>query len=247
MGHSWIGTYSNLSMNKKSIILSFSKAADSYEKHAFIQRKTAEILSEKSKHLSGLGLDCGCGNCFLEDILFEKKIIGLDISKSMAKRCKNKRHRVVVGDIENIPFKDETFDYCLSNFSLHWTELDISLHHISRVLKDGGFFLFSIPVEGSLRAIEEITGKRFHHFISYESIRERVARFFELLDTQVLELSQILEDGYALLEHLHNTGTMINPERISIREKIDLVKKFKEYRKNVVLNFKVAFFSCRKV
>lgn len=231
---------------KKVYRLSFNKAAKTYEEQATIQRHTARLVAEKVKKVDGIGLDCGCGTCFIKDFLPEKFIINLDISKTMAKVCKDKGYQVVVGDIELMPFKDRSFDYVVSNFTLHWTDLSKSFSQVHKVLKDGGVFVFSIPVIGSLKAIQEITGRSFFDFYDIESVASKLRRQFCVESVVVNDFVQRMEDGIAFLKYLHLTGSMVNPKKTSIREKLNIVKTFSHHTQPLDLNFKVALFECRK-
>ena len=51
---------------------------------------------------------------------------------------------VVEGDMHDLPFESDTFDFVFSSSALHW-ELDIksSFEEVYRILKPGGLFLFS--------------------------------------------------------------------------------------------------------
>lgn len=231
---------------KRVYKLSFNKAAKTYEEQATIQRHTARLIAEKVKNTGGLGLDCGCGTCFISDFLPGKQIINLDISKAMAQVCRTKGYPVVVGDIEMIPFKDGCFDFVVSNFTLHWTDLSKSFSQIQRVLKDGGLFVFSIPVRGSLRAIEEIIGRTFFDFEYTEKILSKLETYFCVEDVSVRDFAQEMENGMAFLRHLHLTGSMVNQKDISIGEKLNIVKTFSHHKKPIDLNFNVAIFECRK-
>lgn len=231
---------------KRLYKLSFSKAASTYEEEASIQKQTAQIIAQKVKDLDGLYLDCGCGTCFINDVLKDKSIINLDISLQMVKICKQKGYNTVVADIESMPFKDESFDCVVSNFTLHWTDIEIALKEIYRVLKSGGVFVFSIPIEGSLRAIADITGSCYFQFENISSLTEKLSRLFKISEYSVIDFNRDMPDGISFLRHLHLTGSMINPKELSLKEKIDIVKKFSSYKSPVTLNFTVAFFCCQK-
>lgn len=232
---------------KKIYRLSFSKAAKTYEEEAFIQRQTAKVISDKVKNLEGVGLDCGCGTCFINDFLPQKRIVNLDISKPMAEICKNKGYFTLVADIEKMPFKDHSFDYAVSNFTLHWTDLLNAFSEVSRVLKDRGVFVFSIPVVGSLSVIEDIVGRSFFEFEEEGSITEKLSYSFCVEEQFTQDFYRDMEDGVSFLKHLHLTGSMVNPKEISMREKLNIVRAFSQYKKPVRLNFRVAFFVCRKI
>lgn len=231
---------------KKLYRISFSKACKSYEEEAVLQKESAKTISNIAKSYFGLGLDCGSGTCFLKDYLPDKDIISLDISKSMVDICRHKGYKAVVGDIENLPFKDNTFDYCLSNFSLHWTDLNLAFKEINRTLKEGGHIIFSIPVFGSLKAIEDVLGKTFFHFETEEDVIKKVSEYFKIKDSFKRELKMVFKDGLSLLRHLHNTGTAVNPKDLSIGEKIKIVKSFSDYKNQIALNFTLLYVEAIK-
>lgn len=93
-------------------------------------------------------LDVGCG--FGKDILtYEKlgakEVYGVDPSKYMineAKKIVKDKEKVVLGNVESMPYKDGQFDVVVSRFSLHYLKnLDKAYNEISRVLKKGGVFI----------------------------------------------------------------------------------------------------------
>ena len=78
------------------------------------------------------------------------RIIGLDISEGMLKVGRNKivkanladKIKMVVGDSENIPFEDNTFDAITVSFGVrNFENLDKGLQEILRVLKPKGKFV----------------------------------------------------------------------------------------------------------
>ena len=78
------------------------------------------------------------------------KIIGLDISKGMldvgkekiAKANLSNKINMIVGDSENMPFDDNTFDAITVSFGVrNFENLDKGLTEILRVLKPGGKFV----------------------------------------------------------------------------------------------------------
>ncbi|CAM1369338.1 bifunctional demethylmenaquinone methyltransferase/2-methoxy-6-polyprenyl-1,4-benzoquinol methylase UbiE [Tenacibaculum soleae] len=79
-----------------------------------------------------------------------QKIVGLDISAGMLEVGKQKISKVnlsdkiemIVGDSENIPFNDNTFDAITVSFGVrNFENLDKGLTEILRVLKPGGKFV----------------------------------------------------------------------------------------------------------
>ncbi|MCS7170849.1 MAG: methyltransferase domain-containing protein [Aquificaceae bacterium] len=213
----------------KVLSLRFSRACRSYEEWAIPQRYTAEKLRSLEK-VQGLVLDLGCGTGFLSHGL--EKVVGLDIAIGMAKYYKKKFGRVVLGDAHSIPFKDKSFDFVLSSFALHWTDIEVSIPEAIRVCR--GKFLCAMPVEGSLFQL----GFPFPKVEQIRSILQRMAyvRKFFLEDVPIPFL------GWDLLRFFHYTGSSYNPlfkggiiskERVkSMISTID--KPF----------FRILFFSC---
>ncbi len=79
-----------------------------------------------------------------------KRIVGLDISKGMlevgrkkvAEKGLNNLIEMVLGDSENLPFDDESFDAVTVGFGVrNFENLDKGLQEINRVLRPGGIFV----------------------------------------------------------------------------------------------------------
>ncbi len=98
-------------------------------------------------------LDIATGTGDFAIILAEikpKKIVGLDISRGMLEVGKQKVKQkgledlieMVLGDSENLPFEDNTFDAITVGFGVrNFENLDKGLSEINRVLKPGGIFV----------------------------------------------------------------------------------------------------------
>ena len=88
-----------------------------------------------------------------------KEIVGLDISEGMlevgrkkiAERKLDNKKKMVLGDSENIPFEDNSFDAITVAFGVrNFENLEKGLAEILRVLKPGGIFVIletSVPVK----------------------------------------------------------------------------------------------------
>ena len=112
------------------------------------------ILEIKKFKPSGLLADLGCGPAYLlSEIAWsipQLSLIGLDISQSILDAARQNlihdglSERVVFrqGDIEALPFGEDSLDFVVSTLSLHhWLNPDKAVEEIYRVLKRGGQFL----------------------------------------------------------------------------------------------------------
>lgn len=103
----------------------------------------------------GLGLDLGCGDGILTEILFrytgERRMVGIDIDPEETELARKysfyERVHTCAGD--KIPEANGTFDFVISNSVLeHIPQLEPVIAEAARVLKPGGEFLFTVPCPG---------------------------------------------------------------------------------------------------
>lgn len=95
-------------------------------------------------------LDIGCGNgSYLSDIknkIKNSSCFGIEISKDAINLCKDKRIKLVLGDMEDIPFEDEKFDKVFSLGVIeHTNNTQKVIKEIARVTKPDGIILITIP------------------------------------------------------------------------------------------------------
>lgn len=115
------------------------KVSDYVREITFERRlKLLEKFSNK-----GETLEIGCGTC-----IWLKHIggVGIDISKNMIKKCKERGIKnIIVGDAENMPFKEGSFDfiYCIGLFP--YVDIEKVSKEIRRILKMGGVLLVTFP------------------------------------------------------------------------------------------------------
>lgn len=136
---------------KKLTIREFTKAAEVYETdHAGIYEMCKDDYPYIEKELSHINyqdlLDCGCGTGPMISLLYEKDkskhYVGLDLTPKMIEVARSKKLKGtewVVGDCENLPFEDESFDViiCTNSFH-HYPNPQNFFDSAKRVLRPGG-------------------------------------------------------------------------------------------------------------
>ena len=135
---------------KELTIKEFSKAADIYETdkagiYEMCKEDYPYISAELEKDDYTDLLDCGCGTGPMISLLYEKDsskhYTGLDITPKMieAGRAKNLQGvNWVVGDCENLPFEENSFDAIIcSNSFHHYPNPQAFFNSVERVLRPG--------------------------------------------------------------------------------------------------------------
>ena len=107
------------------------------------------IIALMDEHGYTDALDVGCGTAELIDMILkdkpEKHFTGLDISSEMIRIASEKlgsKAKFVVGDSEDLPFDDASFDIVICNHSFHhYPAPEAVLSEIARVLRPDGLFI----------------------------------------------------------------------------------------------------------
>lgn len=114
-----------------------------------IELKTiARFLRKES--LSFPILDLGCGEGKIAKVLFGKGVvdIGVDNESEIVKAARKSKvyKKVVLGDAQNLPFQDNSLSTIFSNSVIEHIEgIEQVLSEVSRTLKPGGLFIFTVP------------------------------------------------------------------------------------------------------
>jgi len=151
----------------------------------------------------------------------------------MAKHFKQKFGRVVVGDCEYLPFKDKSFDWAISNFALHWTDIKRSLGEMIRVSKRG--IGVAMPVGGSIDTFG----------FPFPEEREvlNILTFYGCnIERYFVKDIDIPYSGWDVLRFFHYTGTSYNPRGNITFSRVKLRKRIENMTS---LYFRVLFFLCK--
>ncbi len=110
---------------------------------SYVENHRRELILSMLKNCHGLVLDVACGTGYYLELLKDsnRSVLGGDIAKGMVEACKRKKlgDGLYIGNYENIPFKDKTFDVvlCINSFQYTRNPQEL-LKEMERVLKDSG-------------------------------------------------------------------------------------------------------------
>jgi len=129
--------------------------------------------------LKGKVLDAGCGHGWFVDYMLEKGVncYGVENDEETVNRARQivrEPNRIILGDIRNMPFEDQSFDLVYSNFIYDFiddfkdvkfavTEKSVIMKDICRVLKKDRLYLLADEVSS-------LVGVNCHDFKILETL-----------------------------------------------------------------------------
>lgn len=124
---------------------------------------TEQMLAEVSTEGQILDNGCGVGN------LFEKisgdRIIGLDLSIEMLRHAAKRSNRLVLGNSQELPFKDDSFDLVFCRSLLHHLpQPELAVREMHRVLRPKGEIVLVDTNASLLSVLPRIIANRGEHF-----------------------------------------------------------------------------------
>jgi ubiquinone/menaquinone biosynthesis C-methylase UbiE len=129
-------------------------------------------------------LDLGCGPG-RDSLYFQQRgLVPLcfDISRGMLKLCRDKGLEVMLGDMEKLPFSDNSFDgvwACASLLHVPREKLFGVLEKISKILVPKGIFYISVKEgvgQGYIKSDKYPRTKRFFAFYTDEEARQIISQ-----------------------------------------------------------------------
>lgn len=181
-----------MTINKVAVAHSFSQAATTYDKHAFLQVEVAERVFErlslmkiKPKDILDIGCGTGSSSRKLKSVFSGSKVRGIDLSEGMVEQAKLsnsffKKIDYQVSDADELPFENNTFDLVFSNLTLQWLpNLKVTFKELNRVLKPGGLIIFStlgpdtlIELKQSWQQVDQFV--HVNHFLDMHIVGDQV-------------------------------------------------------------------------
>jgi SAM-dependent methyltransferase len=117
------------------------------------------------------------------------EVVAIDISPRMVELTRERGIEARVGDVQDLPFADATFDLVVAGWVLfHPPDLDRAVSEISRVLRPGGRLVAATNSESHLRELWELVGiERIGYSFSAENAESALRPHFADVTTYPVE------------------------------------------------------------
>ena len=210
---------------QQAVRRSFGRAAKTYDAAAVLQREVATRMLERLDYIKAspariLDLGCATGeySARLARMYKKAQVISLDIAEPMLQEVRRRSTwlrplRRVCGDIQALPIADKSIDLIFSSLALQWcASLDAAFSEFRRVLKPGGFVMFSTFGPDTLKELRmawsEVDNEpHVHNFIDMHDIGDAMLRAGlsqPVMDVETLTLTY--NDAFALMRELKDIG-----------------------------------------
>jgi malonyl-CoA O-methyltransferase len=183
-------------IDKARVRASFSRAADSYDAAAVLQKRVREEMLDRLsliKIAPNAILDAGCGtgagSFALQKKFNSAQVISVDIALGMLKKTKTQRpflnklfnqQHLLCADIESLPIANNGINLLWSNLALQWcNDLDAAFSEAARVLQPNGLFMFSTFGPDTLKELRAASSNGHTHvsrFIDMHDIGDALTR-----------------------------------------------------------------------
>ncbi|MCV6604500.1 MAG: malonyl-ACP O-methyltransferase BioC [Porticoccaceae bacterium] len=257
-------------LSKQQVAQSFSRAANSYDSAAELQRKVADQLlamipgTLQPRHV----LDVGCGTGYLSvgvrSTFPGAHLTALDLAPGMLEYAKVHRpvaDRWLCADAEELPLPDNSIDLVVSSLTYQWCEQPQNWGaELQRVLKPGALAVFSTFGPGTLselRSAWQAVDNAVHvnHFVPPGVLQRQLqgAGLQCELTTEVLcptytDLKALMGELKAIGAHNVNQG---RPSALTGRQRmralVDAYEQFRDDYGRLPASYEVVYGVVRKV
>ncbi len=173
--------------DKRQVAASFSRAAESYDSVAALQRDVGQqlLVQLPAAITPERWLDLGCGTGYFSRALGERfpasQGVALDIAEGMLRHARplGGAQQFIAGDAERLPLRDASCELLFSSLALQWcADFAAVLSEAERLLKPGGVLAFSSLCVGTLQELRDswqavdgfVHVNRFRHFEDYQRL-----------------------------------------------------------------------------
>ena len=247
-------------LDKRAVRRAFDRAAATYDDAAVLQREVRGRMLERLDYVK-IGpaalLDAGCGTGEALPLLRARypraRAVAFDLALAMAARVRARTPRwrqwlghapaAVCGDLEALPFRDDTFGLAWSNLALQWCQPERVFPEVRRVLAPGGLLMFSTfgpDTLKELRAAFAAADGRPHvnRFIDMHDLGDMLVHAgfanpvmdMEVLTVTYADVTALMRDLKAIGAHNVNAG---RPAGLSGRRMLAAVREgYERFRRD---------------
>jgi len=256
-------------INKQAVADSFSKAASHYDQFAQLQRDIGnQLLNRISTQYPAKVVDLGCGTGYFSEKLHKKfpnaSLTCFDLSSAMLAQTKKRdiyEVNLKQGDIDCLPFPQNSIDLIYSNLVVQWSEdLANCLTQIKNSLKEGCVCHISTLLDGTLDELTQAwkvidNNPHTNRFLSLESLQEILnkAGFSAVkltTETRTLAYKNVIEVMRALkgigANHVHGHKTQVISGRHLIKQLEAGYLPFKNSNGRLNLTYQVCYIEVTK-
>lgn len=209
----------NPHLDKHAVAESFGRYAASYDEYAFIQQEIGQRLLARAQTIKTpprtiLDLGAGPGSMFkaLAKTFPKAKIVGLDIAWGMCAQTASSRSSLfkakptmVQADMEQLPFKDNSFDLVFSNCAIQWAcQLPQLFAEVNRVLTAQGGLFYSSFGPDTLSELKQLWAQvsPHHHIMPFLDLQGYGDLMFKHFSQPVVSSDAIYVTYKTLNQHL---------------------------------------------
>lgn len=205
--------------DKNEVAQRFRRSLATYDENALIQKKVSERLVELLQSTAGVGfsrvLEVGCCTGVLTELLCSRfPVTTLFLNDLVPELCAAAGERArrysptvetIAGDIEEVALPED-LDLIVSSSTLQWlSDYPAILRKFSAALADRSYLVFSLFGDGTLREIQQLTGRGLR-YLALEQILAHLESRFDLLALETREDRLLLPGPREVLRHLQATG-----------------------------------------